>query len=122
MSDFLTVEPSPELAGRFAVWALSHDPHVKTVSAGGFLIRLDLYPDVPAELLVGAFVDGFPVRTVSAPLGAEQRDGSDPGPRGAERQLEAAYRLDDGVPKPVPSKRAPRKRTSSRKPGSGQQV
>lgn len=59
MNDFLTVEPAPELASRFAVWCLGRDVQVQTVSGGGFLVPLDWYADIPAELLDGAYVDGF---------------------------------------------------------------
>jgi hypothetical protein len=59
MTEFLTIEPAPEHASRFAVWCLSRDARVQTVSAGGFLVPLDWYADIPPALLDGAYVDGF---------------------------------------------------------------
>ena len=59
MTEYLTVEPSPELRTAFAAFALTRDPNVQTVSSGGFLVSLDWYPQVPSELLAGAYVDGF---------------------------------------------------------------
>lgn len=60
MTDYITVEPAAGQASAFASWCLSRDPGIQTVSAGGFLLKLDLYPDVPPELLEGGYVDGFP--------------------------------------------------------------
>lgn len=62
--DHVTVEPTQALAAHLAVWLLSRDPNVQTVSAGGFLVALDLYADVPSDLLEGAYVDGFLYRHV----------------------------------------------------------
>lgn len=59
MTDFITVEPARDLAGNFAAWCIKQDPNILTVSGGGFLVRLDLYPDIPAALLSGAYVDGY---------------------------------------------------------------
>lgn len=72
MNDFLTVEPAPELASAFAVWCLGRDAGVQTVSAGGFLVPLNWYPDIPAELLSGAHVDGFALDQVSPQPMAEK--------------------------------------------------
>lgn len=60
MTDFITVEPARDLAGNFAAWCIKQDPNILTVSGGGFLVSLDLYPDIPPALLEGAYVDGFP--------------------------------------------------------------
>lgn len=57
--EYVTVEPAPENASAFAVWCLAKDPRVQTVSAGGFLVPLDWYAEIPPELLSGAYVDGF---------------------------------------------------------------
>lgn len=67
MSEYLTVEPASERAPAFAAWCLGRDPRVQTVSAGGFLVPIDWYPDVPSDLLQGAFVDGFPVSGEDTP-------------------------------------------------------
>lgn len=100
MDGFLTVEPEQGKAAALAGWLLGRDPGVRTVSAGGFLVSLDLYPDVPAHLLEGAYVDGFPVgqKTADKPQAAPED-----GVRGA-------------VPgkSPTPRKTA-RKRTAPRK-------
>ncbi|RPJ36976.1 MAG: hypothetical protein EHM35_07200 [Planctomycetaceae bacterium] len=59
MTDQILIEPAQGNAAAFAVWCLSRSANIRTVSAGGFLIPLDWYPDVPSELLEGAHVDGF---------------------------------------------------------------
>ncbi len=74
MDGFLPVEPDEIKAAALAGWLLGRDPGVRTVSAGGFLVSLDLYPDVPAHLLEGAYVDGFPVgqKTADKPQAAPE--------------------------------------------------
>ena len=95
MDQFLTIEPAPEVAAVFALWCLNRDARVQTVSVGGFLVPLDWYRDIPAELLDGAYVDGFRV------------DGPRPSPV-AEKPAEP--RLTAEKQQPARKPRTPRKR------------
>lgn len=76
MTEFLHVEPDPGLRPRFALWCLAQDPNWRTSSASGFDVPADLYPSVPAELLEGAYVDGFRVGSGQAPAAAQQAAGA----------------------------------------------
>ena len=59
MSDPILIEPDGPRRPGFAVWGLSQDPPIQTASASGWLVPLSLYPSIPAELLDGAYVDGY---------------------------------------------------------------
>lgn len=60
MSDTVHIEPGHRHRPAFAAWGLSQDPPLQTASTTGWNVPLDLYPSVPAELLEGGYVDGFP--------------------------------------------------------------
>lgn len=100
----VTVEPAPETRSALASWLLSRDPRVQTVSTG-FLVALDLYAEVPSELLEGAYVDGYRYRHVI--------EGMVPDGRG--------YRLAD-APKGRTKDGAPRKRRAPRQHPTGSAV
>lgn len=68
MSDFIHIEPAHEKRRDFARWALAQTPKLQTSSSTGTDVPVDLYPDVPPELLEGGFVDGFPYDRPDAPL------------------------------------------------------
>ncbi|AMD42757.1 hypothetical protein SEA_XKCD426_16 [Streptomyces phage Xkcd426] len=120
MTDFLTIEPSPEHAPAFAVWCLGRDANVQTVSAGGFLVPLDWYPDVPPELLAGAHVDGFRYdhpspqpEAVSAPVTASDDPASTETPEAAEKPPTPRLTAETKAPvttATTPTARKPRKR------------
>lgn len=59
MTDVVHIEPADDQRRAFARWALSQTPKLQTSSSTGTDVPVDLYPSVPAELLEGAFVDGF---------------------------------------------------------------
>jgi hypothetical protein len=59
MSGVVHIEPADEQRRAFARWALAQTPKLQTSSSTGTDVPLDLYPDVPPELLEGAFVDGY---------------------------------------------------------------
>lgn len=59
MSDFVHIEPADAQRRAFAKWALAQTPKLQTSSSTGTDVPVDLYPDVPPELLEGAYVDGF---------------------------------------------------------------
>lgn len=111
MAEFITIEPANEHRSAFARWALDQDPNVQTVGTHGFVVPLDWYPDVPAALLVGSFVDGFAYdRSAPQPevLAAETGDPKDEDPP-ADRKPLAAEQKQSEAPKRTPRKRAPRK-------------
>lgn len=59
MTDTVYIEPAHEHRPAFAAWGLAQTPPLQTASAQGWDVPLDLYPEVPPELLDGAFVDGY---------------------------------------------------------------
>lgn len=108
MSDFVHIEPADEQRRAFARWALAQTPKLQTSSSTGTDVPVDLYPEVPPELLEGAYVDGFryggqaapqpdPVAAPKAPAG--------PTSTGTASAPQAAA---DG-PEKKPRKRAPRR-------------
>lgn len=73
MTSFVHVEPADDQRRAFARWALSQTPKLQTSSSTGTDVPVDLYPEVPPELLEGAFVDGFRYGGPAAPQpGAEE--------------------------------------------------
>lgn len=70
MSDFIHIEPAHEKRRDFARWALAQTPKLQTSSSTGTDVPIDIYPDVPPELLEGGFVDGFPYDRPDAPQAA----------------------------------------------------
>lgn len=66
MSDFLHIEPATEHRSGFALWCLGQDPVPNTTSTG-FDVPLGLYAAIPAEVLDGAYVDGYQVSNPPAP-------------------------------------------------------
>ena len=91
---FVHIEPSQERRRLFALWCLEQDPPIQTASASGFDVPLSLYPDIPAEVLEGAYVDGYRLDRVSSQPEAVQASEA---PAKARREL---------------SPRQPRKRTA----------
>ncbi|AKA61683.1 hypothetical protein SEA_YDN12_16 [Streptomyces phage YDN12] len=67
MSDFVHIEPADAQRRAFARWALSQTPKLQTSSSTGTDVPVALYPDVPPELLEGAYVDGFRYGGPSSP-------------------------------------------------------
>lgn len=61
MDTHIHVEPAAELRPRFALWTLSAPEKIDTTSTG-FSVPLAMYPGIPAELLEGAYIDGYPMR------------------------------------------------------------
>lgn len=60
VTTYVHIEPGPEQRRDFARWCLNQEPRIETASASGSDVPLDLYPTIPAELLEGAYVDGYP--------------------------------------------------------------
>lgn len=60
MNEFIHIEPAHEQRPAFALWGLSQEKPLQTATASGWDVPVDLYPSVPAELLTGAYVDGYP--------------------------------------------------------------
>lgn len=60
MTEYIHVEPAHEHRPAFAAWGLRQFPPLQTASAQGWDVPLDLYADIPPELLAGGVVDGFP--------------------------------------------------------------
>lgn len=59
MTEHIHIEPGHEQRPAFAAWGLAQDPPIQTASASGWDVPVALYPAVPAELLEGAYVDGY---------------------------------------------------------------
>ena len=72
MNDPITIEPDGPKRPAFALWALSQEPPLQTSSASGWDVPLDLYPSVPAELLEGAYIDGYHHSGPVVPAEAQQ--------------------------------------------------
>lgn len=89
MSDPIMIEPASSQRPTFAAWCLSQDPPIQTASASGWLVPIDLYPSVPAELLEGAYADGFPI------------DGAG-GSTAALKAAETPVQASDGLPRREP--------------------
>ena len=94
MSELILIEPDGPHRPAFAAWGLAQDPPLQTATASGWLVPVDLYASVPAEVLEGAYVDGFLVGstwvqdTLDTVLGPEAPATPPtldaPGPRGEE--------------------------------------
>jgi hypothetical protein len=108
MSDFVHIEPADGQRRAFARWALSQTPKLQTSSSTGTDVPMSLYPEVPPELLEGAYVDGFryggPATPPAAPVVALKAE-SAPAPTERENSPQAGA---DG-PAKKPRKRAPRR-------------
>lgn len=108
MSDFVHIEPADEQRRAFARWALSQMPKLQTSSSTGTDVPVDLYPEVPPELLEGAYVDGFRYGGQAAPqpdADAPPKVPAGPTSTGTASAPQAA--ADD--PEKKPRKRAPRR-------------
>jgi hypothetical protein len=108
MTEFVHIEPADEQRRDFARWALSQAPKLQTSSSTGTDVPVDLYPDVPPELLEGAFVDGFryggpeaPQPAAVATPKAKAAPASTEGGKGPQTAVQRADRK--------PRKRAPRR-------------
>lgn len=99
MTTHVHIEPADTQRRAFARWALSQTPKLQTSSSTGTDVPVDLYPEVPPELLEGGFVDGFPYNRPDAPQ-----------PK-AKAATKAAAAPQDTPAKaaPKPRKRAPRR-------------
>jgi len=104
MTDFVHIEPADDQRRAFARWALSQTPKLQTSSSTGTDVPVDLYPDVPVELLEGAFVDGY---RYGGPAAPQPDSGTTPAPEPttAARASQAA----SSGPARKPRKRAARK-------------
>lgn len=85
------IEPDGPHRPAFAAWGLAQDPPLQTATASGWLVPFDLYATVPAELLDGAYVDGFQVGQTlqEAHPGASDGPVTSVPPRGEEVGTEA---------------------------------
>lgn len=94
MTDQILIEPDWPHRPAFASWGLAQDPPIQTATATGWLVPVDLYSSVPAELLDGAYVDGFLLAQtwVQDTLFTESEPETAPSvpPRGEEVPTEAA--------------------------------
>lgn len=99
MSDMIYVEPAHEARPAFAMWGLAQTPPLQTASATGWNVPLSLYPDVPSELLAGAFVDGF------------RYDHTMPQPEAVQAPVPS---VDPFTPEPASAPRKPRNRSRSK--------
>lgn len=108
MSAFVHIEPGDAQRRAFARWCLAQTPKLQTSSSTGTDVPVDLYPDVPPELLEGAYVDGFRYGGPEAPQ---------PDPVGPPEDLTGpkvpdppkAPQAASGGPASKPRKRTPRK-------------
>lgn len=113
MTDFVTVEPAHKMRGPFALWCLAQTPQIMTSSASGFDVPMSLYPDVPPELLSGAYVDGFlydhpaPQPAAAEPVAPPSEASASSEPVAAEAEPEATANT------PAPRKRNSRARKAS---------
>jgi len=73
----ILIEPADEHRQEFARWCLAQQPRIETASATGSAVPVDLYPEVPVELLEGAYVDGYLYRSAD-PKPAVRPDGAQP--------------------------------------------
>lgn len=108
MSDFVHIEPADEQRRAFARWALAQTPKLQTSSSTGTDVPLDLYPEVPPELLEGAFVDGFRYGgqdVPQPPAVTAPKAPAAPASTGAAKGTQATA----GGPEKKPRKRAPRR-------------
>lgn len=112
MSHFVHIEPADEQRRAFARWCLAQSPKLQTSSSTGTDVPVDLYPEVPPELLEGAFVDGFryggPAAPQPVPVAAPE-DLTGPKVPEAAKAPQAA----SSGPARKPRKRAARKSTRS---------
>lgn len=74
---FVRIEPAPEQRQQFARWCLAQTPRIETSGHGSSDVPVDLYPDVPQNLLEGAYVDGYLYRGTD-PVPAVRTDGTAP--------------------------------------------
>lgn len=96
MTNDLHVEPADGQRGALALWLLERNPRTLTTSTG-FRVPLELYPDVPAELLADAYVDGYRVGTEQpseqAPdLGNSEAESTELGTEQGDRATESTER------------------------------
>ena len=77
MTTHVYIEPADEQRRPFARWCLDQSPRIETASATGSNVPVELYPEVPVELLEGAYVDGYLFRSID-PVPAVRPDGSQP--------------------------------------------
>ena len=104
MTSPIHIEPDGPRRPAFAAWGLAQNPPLQTASASGWDVPLELYPDVPSELLEGAYVDGFLYGRPDAPQPAPKASVQ---PRGEEVPVE----VQDAGPVRLPV-RKPRKRAA----------
>jgi hypothetical protein len=94
VTDPILIEPDWPHRPAFAVWGLAQDPPIQTATATGWLVPVELYASVPAELLDGAYVDGFRLGQTwvqDTPFTEpEPETASSVPPRGEEIPVEAA--------------------------------
>ncbi|ALY07265.1 hypothetical protein SEA_MAIH_15 [Streptomyces phage Maih] len=108
MSNFVHIEPADEQRRAFARWALSQTPKLQTSSSTGTDVPVALYPDVPPELLEGAYVDGFRYGGQGSPQAAPVAAPKVPAaPTSTESESGPQKRADEPAKKP--RKRAPRR-------------
>uniref|UniRef100_A0AAU7GX35 Tail assembly chaperone n=1 Tax=Streptomyces phage Geonosis TaxID=3158856 RepID=A0AAU7GX35_9CAUD len=108
MGHFVHIEPADAQRRAFARWALSQTPKLQTSSSTGTDVPLDLYPDVPPELLEGAYVDGFRYGGPEAPQPAAVAAPEDlTGPKVPNPQ--SGSQAATSGPAKKPRKRAPRR-------------
>lgn len=62
--DVITIEPAPAQRSAFAMWCLAQEPPLSFTGPDAADVPIDLYPTVPTELLIGAYVDGYRYRHV----------------------------------------------------------
>ncbi|ATN93709.1 hypothetical protein SEA_ABT2GRADUATEX2_16 [Streptomyces phage Abt2graduatex2] len=108
MGHFVHIEPADDQRRAFARWALAQTPKLQTSSSTGTNVPVDLYPDVPPELLEGAYVDGFRYGGQAAPQPdpvAAPKVPAGPTSTGTASAPQAAA----DAPAPKPRKRSPRK-------------
>ena len=113
MTVFVHIEPAHEQRPGFALWGLAQTPKLQTASATGWDVPVDLYPEVPVELLAGAYVDGY--RYGVGPRQPEMLAPADPLARPKDATVELAEETRDQVVAPKPRKRAAKK-TASKQP------
>ena len=64
MTESVNIEPAPVQRSAFAMWCLAQDPQLSFTGPDAADVPLDLYPTVPTDLLIGAYVDGYAYRHV----------------------------------------------------------
>ncbi|QBZ73502.1 hypothetical protein SEA_MISCHIEF19_17 [Streptomyces phage Mischief19] len=85
VTEHVYIEPAEDNRRQFARWCLDQTPRIETASATGSNVPVDLYPEVPATLLEGAYVDGYLYRKID-PVPAVRPDGSTPPAKNTRRR------------------------------------